>query len=74
MSATKALKKGGKKRGGGQKKGGVGHLSKLVRTPAPATPLTMFTPAPLQMVIIITNDHTNPNSFHSHDDYLKSAL
>ena len=23
------------------------HLSKLVRTPAPATPLTMFTPAPL---------------------------
>ena len=27
----------------------VSYLSKLVRTPAPATPLTMFTPAPLRI-------------------------
>ena len=27
------------------------YLSKLVRTPAPATPLTMFTPAPLKIIL-----------------------
>ena len=28
------------------------YLSKLVRTPAPATPLTMFTPAPLRIIFV----------------------